>query len=177
MNVPQDWIIQANLLATCDPKRPKQINLRRAVSVAYYGLFHFLIDAACRQAVGAQHSQSPIRHALGRAFSHNTMRDACNWFQHNHAHPAVTSRLGTFLVPDPIRKLAVAFMELQEKRHYADYDQAIGFSRFEVLEAIQELDRTVSDFQALPDSNERRLFLISLLNKDHLSKLTLPLPR
>lgn len=44
---------QARHLAIKEPSRPQQASLRRAVSTAYYALFHFLIDEACRIWVGA----------------------------------------------------------------------------------------------------------------------------
>lgn len=46
---------QARRLARLDPTRPRQGNVRRAVSTAYYGLFRFLIDGACRSIVGTAH--------------------------------------------------------------------------------------------------------------------------
>lgn len=50
-----DLLRQAERLAKLDPKRPRQANLRRAVSSAYYALFHFLVDQSCRAAIGTQH--------------------------------------------------------------------------------------------------------------------------
>ena len=42
MSLPEDLLEQAVHLATLDARRPKQANLRRAVSTAYYALFHLL---------------------------------------------------------------------------------------------------------------------------------------
>lgn len=46
MSIHKDLLQQARLLAILDEKRPKQANLRRAISSAYYALFHYLIDEA-----------------------------------------------------------------------------------------------------------------------------------
>ena len=54
--------------------------LRRAVSSAYYALFHALVDEACRQMLGGRHDDMPFRHVLGRAFTHGTMKQACMSF-------------------------------------------------------------------------------------------------
>ena len=43
-----DLIEQAEHLVYLDPGKPKQANLRRAVSAAYYALFHYLVLEACR---------------------------------------------------------------------------------------------------------------------------------
>jgi hypothetical protein len=42
MSLHDDLLIQAQQLAQWDPRRPKQVNLRRAISSAYYALFHLL---------------------------------------------------------------------------------------------------------------------------------------
>ena len=41
-----DLLEQAHHLANREPEDPKQASLRRAVSTAYYGLFHLLINEA-----------------------------------------------------------------------------------------------------------------------------------
>ena len=43
-----DLLAQARHLATRERRRPKQASLRRAVSAAYYALFHYLIDDVVR---------------------------------------------------------------------------------------------------------------------------------
>jgi hypothetical protein len=54
-----------------EPKRPRQASLRRAVSTAYYSLFHLLISSAILQWKGVhQRSQMP------RGFGHGAMKDA-----------------------------------------------------------------------------------------------------
>ena len=39
----EDLFSQAETLAKLDAKKPKQANLRRAVSSAYYAVFHYLV--------------------------------------------------------------------------------------------------------------------------------------
>jgi hypothetical protein len=46
MSLHSDLLDQAERLATLDPRRPKQVNLRRAVSAVYYALFHLLTSEA-----------------------------------------------------------------------------------------------------------------------------------
>jgi hypothetical protein len=60
---------QAELLAQVDRKKPRQVNLRRAVSATYYAVFHFLIHESCSLHFGTQPAQAAYRHVLGRAFS------------------------------------------------------------------------------------------------------------
>jgi uncharacterized protein (UPF0332 family) len=46
MSFAQDLLEQAQHLVDWDGANPKQASLRRAVSTAYYALFHLLIDEA-----------------------------------------------------------------------------------------------------------------------------------
>ena len=48
MPFPNDLLEQARHLANREPKRPKQASLRRAVSAAYYTLFHLLCIETAR---------------------------------------------------------------------------------------------------------------------------------
>ncbi len=122
----------AEHIAQLDPGRPKQANLRRAVSTAYYGVFHFLVDEICSAQIGTQNAQRPYRHALSRAFAHTVMKQACSGFGGGTLKDSVIKGLprdqkGNYAVPKPIQNMAATFAELQEKRHLADYDLSERF--------------------------------------------------
>ena len=69
MPFPDDLLEQAYELAHKEPTNPKQASLRRAVSTAYYALFHLLIDdAVSKWEVERQRS------ILARTFEHSKMR-------------------------------------------------------------------------------------------------------
>ncbi len=158
-----DLFSQARMLATFDPGKPKQANLRRAVSSAYYALFHFLVDQACRAQIGTQHSQAGYRHAIARAFSHAVMKQACTSFGGGTLKSTVLKGLpATFSVPPEIRTLAGYFVELQEKRHQADYDLSERFQRVDVMTQITMAESCVTHFALLPSSDEKRFFLACL---------------
>lgn len=114
---------QAVTLATLDARRPKQANLRRAISAAYYACFHFLVDEACRAQIGSLHDQAPFRQVLGRAFAHGVMNEACKSFAGGTLKRGVSKGLPVgFSITVEIRDLAATFVDLQDKRHLADYD-------------------------------------------------------
>lgn len=159
----EDLISQAHILATLDKRKPKQANLRRAVSSAYYAVFHLLIDEACRVQFGTQHNQSAYRNVLGRAFSHTVMKQACTSFGGSTLKSSVAKGLPTnFAIPRAIQDLAASFSELQEKRHFADYDLSERFNRSDVMSLIEEVKQQVADFVNLPMSDEKRFFLACL---------------
>src|ERR1043166_2898061 len=72
MTFADDLLDQAFHLANRESEQPKQANLRRAVSTAYYALFHLLIgDAVGNWGVARQ------RGLLARTFDHNRVKGVC----------------------------------------------------------------------------------------------------
>jgi uncharacterized protein (UPF0332 family) len=138
--VHKDLLEQAVRLATIDVKKPKQASLRRAISAAYYAMFHLLVDETCRVQIGALHNQAPFRQVLGRAFTHGAMKDACKSFGGGTLRKEVAKGLPVgFTIPGEIRELAATFVDLQRKRHLADYDLTERFKRKDVLALIAEV--------------------------------------
>jgi uncharacterized protein (UPF0332 family) len=161
--VHEDLLEQARKLATIDVKKPKQASLRRAISAAYYAMFHLLVDEACRVQIGALHNQAPFRQVLGRAYAHGVMKDACKSFGSGTLKKGVLKGLPTgFTIAKEIRQLAESFVDLQHKRHLADYDLTERFNRSDVLGLIEQVERRVEDFRNLAPSNEKRFFLACL---------------
>lgn len=72
MPFPQDLLEQARHLANREPKRPKQASLRRAVSTAYYVLFHLLSMET------AKNWKRPAeRSTVARTLDHTPMVKVC----------------------------------------------------------------------------------------------------
>ena len=121
-----DYLLeQAQFLANLDTRRPRQANLRRAVSTAYYALFHLLTTASV-----ANWKKPRQRAALARIFEHRKMIDACTKTrgkQFPNPHHASVRHL---------RTVANTFSQLQQYRHTADYDNSKKWTRTEVLAHI-----------------------------------------
>jgi hypothetical protein len=133
------------------------------VSAAYYATFHFLVDQSCRHAIGSRHDQATYRQVLGRAFAHTTMRDACNSFAGGTLKDAVKKGLpASFAIPPAIRAIAKTFVELQYKRHLADYDLTERFIREDVLALVREAEAAIAGFSAAPACDESSFFLACL---------------
>jgi uncharacterized protein (UPF0332 family) len=159
----ENLLSQARRLARLDPNRPRQANLRRAVSSAYYAAFHFLADQSCRAAIGSHHDQAPYRHVLCRGFSHTTMKHACISFGGGTLKAAVAKGLPpTFAIPPEIRRMANTFVDLQTTRHTADYDLTERFTRSDVLWLIGETETAIRGFGELGASSEKKFFLACL---------------
>lgn len=158
-----DLLSQATRLARLDPGKPKQANLRRAVSAAYYALFHFLVDQSCRMMIGTQQSQGLYRQVLGRAFAHADMKLACTSFAGGTLKQSVSKGLPMgFVVPPEIRRIASVFVYLQAKRHDADYDLTERFSRSGALLDIGNAELVIKQLGGMATSDEKKFFLACL---------------
>jgi hypothetical protein len=75
MSLHSELLEQARHLATREHRRPKQASLRRAVSAAYYALFHLLTDESTRSLIsGNGADRHELRQALRRSFVHADMK-------------------------------------------------------------------------------------------------------
>lgn len=163
----EDLFAQALALATLDAKKPKQVNLRRAVSSAYYAVFHFLVEEACCIQFSTQHAQAPFRNVLARAFTHSVMKAACIGFSGGTLKDAIIKGLprdgaGKYPIDKAIKEIAQTFAELQQKRHFADYDRSERFKRADVLILIERAKDRIAKFAALPMTDDKKFFLACL---------------
>lgn len=146
-----DWIRTAYRLAKAAPNRPQQSDLRRAVSTAYYALFHTLAREAANRLVGVETSapHSPAWTQAYRALDHGTARAGCEQAR----------RLG---FSEPLTACADIFLVLQKERHRADYDPDYRTSRAEAQALISQAESAIAAFNNAPAA-DRRAFLIHLI--------------
>src|SRR5437879_9430564 len=110
MPLADQLIEQALHLATRDAQgRPRQDNLRRAISAAYYALFHFLVDQTCRSFVGGGPNRRALRAVLARAFDHSVMKRAATSFASGSLPARLALALPGGIVPPELREVAAAF--------------------------------------------------------------------
>jgi len=148
-----DLLEQARHLANREPKRPRQASLRRAVSTAYYALFHLLTRAFV-----SHWRISRQRAALARGFKHETMKGTCSRMLQPQAFPDPAN-------PNVqrLRNVAQAFKELQQHRHDADYENSKKWTRTEVLSLIELAQTAFDEWQIIADEEIAQDFLLQLL--------------
>lgn len=100
------------------PGQPRNSNLRRAVSAAYYALFHAIGWAMAAQLLP---DGSESEHArLTRSLDHDALRKVCGWVAKGDTPPqAVADLVDAVRTEVVVVDLADAFLELREKRHAA----------------------------------------------------------
>jgi hypothetical protein len=150
-----DLLAQALQLVHVYP--PSQLTLRRAVSAAYYAVFHFLISEST-----SNWSNVPLRTALGRAYDHGVMKTASNRilnpnkFPFSSEDPAVVANL---------RSVAQVFSQLQEGRHFADYNLTKDLDRVEALTQVKSAERIFNTWPTIRGEQIAQAYLVSLLVK------------
>jgi hypothetical protein len=162
-SLPEHLLEQAKHLAGRERTRPRQASLRRAISTAYYALFHFLIREAVRQ-IGPNLSEDNYNRVY-RWFDHGAMHRVARVFSQQVVR-IQNSKDILINDNDPgIMFIAENFAELQELRHLADYDPSAVFLRAEVLDKISHVEDAfaVWNFGKVKKSSPASTFLLSLL--------------
>ena len=113
MTLASDLLAQAQHLAGREPRRPRQASLRRAVSTAYYALFHLLIREASQRLLRGPAMQKLV----ARVFTHTEMSKASRSFSGGTLPQKFVGIIGSQPLPLALRNVANAFVELQQARH------------------------------------------------------------
>ena len=160
---PQHLLEQANLLAAADRTRPRAANLRRAVSAAYYAVFHHLVRAVAVRQIGAAADRRVLADILARGLDHGELRAVCKDFGHGTGGWKAWMRdavAGSGLPIPPSLALACrSFVELQDLRHSADYDPGFRIGRADARDAIARARVTIDAFTATAETDAGRFFL------------------
>lgn len=151
-----------NLAAAPEAGPPRQVDVRRAISAAYYGVFHATATAAADQFVGVTKRSTSQYGLVYRALDHKWLRDLCDDLKKQ----TPPQRYGPHLPPNGFGANIVAFatavVELQEKRHAADYDPMVRVKTLDAQLAIRTARAAVARFNnASP--KRRKAFLTLLL--------------
>ncbi len=144
---------------------PNDVILRRALSSAYYGLFHRLTTAGSMPfAAGGE----PLRSQATRAFGHTAMRKVCDAYVRSPERPFPPG-LAPLNPRDPnprLIRVASAFALLQEGRYIADYDLSAVIQTAYAARLVGLAETALADFDAIQSFPETTVFLAALLLAD-----------
>ena len=151
MTLSSDLVATARQLAHVHQRRPRQADLRRSISTAYYALFHGVAELAAGRLVGntstAQKSAAWSR--VYRDLNHLTAKKACR-------------RPGLQGCSQELARFLMAFPQLQELRHQADYDPTVRFKQGEALSAADDAERGLSGLQDAPRDEQLHFITLAL---------------
>ena len=118
--------------------------IRRAVSTAYYAMFHALLAGNANSLVGPPHNPAAVE-SWTRIYRNTNHRNAYNRLRDNRGRfsPGVLA-------------FANHFCHLQDERHNADYNPGVSFRSTTALNSINQAEVIIGNF-LLADPSEPTL--------------------
>ena len=150
---PEHLLQIATDLAEANTGRPRRADLCRAVSTAYYAMFHCLARACADGLAGR------LRSVGDRSMWRRVYRA----LDHGHAKRQCGKMPLSF--PDGVQEFGQAFSALQSKRHLADYDPDYRVRKSNMTAAIDDARTAIDRFLKMP-AGVRRDFAIHALMKE-----------
>ena len=138
---------------------PRQVILRRAVSTAYYAVFHALCGKMAETFVPAYIWKSQV--LFYRSLDHGRAKERCKKLGQNPLASNERAFFGFEAFSNELREFA-NFVLLQELRHRCDYDPDYKISKLRVQEAIEDATQAVGQLNGA-GAEERNKFLAYLL--------------
>ena len=134
--------------------RPGQANLRRAVSTAYYALFHALANCCADMLAGSTRANR----------SQRAWRQTYRALEHGHAKNQCMNQSLMNRFPTGIQIFGSAFVYMQAQRHTSDYDPdpEHALTRSRTMQLIEESEQAIHEFENASTS-DRRAFAIYVL--------------
>lgn len=148
MGLGDELLEDAHYLADKGAADQRESYMRRAISTAYYAVFHLFVEDF------VEHWEFPDQRArLGRMFNHGPMRNA--------AFAPKDKRNPTPLEQELIDVIA-AFGQLQGDRQRADYDSAWKLVDTDVRDSVTLAERVFTKWRKIRDEDIARHHLLSM---------------
>ena len=138
----------------------RDVSDRRAVSAAYYALFHHITDSAA--ALIAPNVSGETNHRVQRWFDHAEMKKVCGRFGQEKLDQPLRNLIGDTASSD-LQNVASSFIKLQEARHSADYDISYSLTPEETRQFIRLAVLAMGSWDSIANSAEANIFILSLL--------------
>lgn len=141
-----DLLQVAQRLAESEPGPAQQASLRRAVSTAYYALFHAVLENCAKALINADIANWETYSLLYRAPDHATVKKVLEAAQYDK------------LLKDIARDVSAPFVKLQKARIDADYDPGpLKQGSAEVLDLIEQARTAALNLSNVPKVQILRL--------------------
>lgn len=141
----------------------EQARLRRAVSTAYYALFHLLVMETANN-----WGQTESRAAFARLLEHGKMKSVCEKkiADVNRRLKTQQTEQSNLEVELELQIVATAFRDLYQNRSDADYDTAKDWTQIDALAVLEQAESAFKKWRLVRNTPEAQRFLFSFLAKD-----------
>ena len=155
MNLPRRLLELSQALVSLEARRPRQATLRRAISTAYYSLFHLLVS----DYTALFSTDSTIQAAIGRTVNHRDLFSVARDFSLTPLRlPEALKAKGIVATPE-LLIVVQAFISLQDERHDADYDVLLTYTRSEANAIIRIAQNAFAAWNIAKTTPAARIFL------------------
>lgn len=142
----------------------RQAERRRAISTAYYAVFHHVLRSVADQFVGPGERRTPLYALAYRSVDHGKLETLCNAVGRENVNPkgkytAFFPEGGFNIV---LREYAALLIDLKEKRNLADYDPSHRVRIVDARNSIAAAREAIEKFGDAPE-NEKEIFLALLI--------------
>ena len=141
---------------------PRQVNVRRAISAAYYAVFHAVLTGAADQIVGTTKRADPHYSLVYRSLDHRGLRAMCGLAKQLRLPDPYPKFVPPGGLGEDIAAFATAVIELQDKRNTADYDPGVRLKTLDAMTSIRTAEAALRRLQRA-DAGQRRAFFMLLL--------------
>lgn len=158
-----DLLEQADgLCAPSFGRRTREVDLRRAISTAYYGLFHYVLTEVADAFVGPAVRNGPRYVLVYRSVNHADLKTTCAEIQ----KPRPSDRYAPYAPAEgfdaSLKQFASGLIDLQISRHRADYDPGAEFQVADARLAVAKARSAIGSYEAAR-KDQREMFLTLLL--------------
>jgi uncharacterized protein (UPF0332 family) len=160
---PRHLLDQADaLLAETDSGPRCQVDLRRAISAAYYSVFHTVTCAAADRVVGSAKRSTPGYTLVYRGIDHRALNNFCLMASRPNLPPKYQGCCPNGGFGDDIRKFGRSVSDLQQQRNTADYDPGVTVEGADARRWVNVARTAIRHWASAP-IDERDAFLLLLL--------------
>jgi|SRR5579863_4416248 len=168
----EDLLALAQDIASLPSVERRQANIRRAISTAYYALFHLLISEAT-----LNWARPELRPILGRLFDHGPMYNTSvnkeaelNGYLHGNPPDSPERAVAGHLLT-----VAETFVQAQQRRIDADYNLRKDVDEAELQTQLKTVSQAFKSWSLIRDEPSAQAYLLSMLgNKDRREKKPTP---
>jgi hypothetical protein len=139
--------------------------LRRAVSTAYYAVFHAIMRRAAERFMGAGHARAAGYRLIYRSFEHGRVGQICLELSSASLSAAMKRDLARPFISTAMQEFARSFPEIQGRRHAADYDPTIMFDRASVLGLIDTAEAAILAFDAADPAEQADILALMMTRR------------
>ena len=158
---PEKLLLLAESLISSGGPEPGQENLRRAISSAYYAVFHAVLTDVADNFQGRDARQSPNYSLLCRSVDHRRARQLCDDLKKDKLPEKYQKYLPAGGLGPELTQFSEQFGVLQDLRTSADYDPQFHINGSDTTLAVDIGRTAIRNFASA--THEQRAAFASLL--------------